>query len=280
MSYIWIDGNFFSSDEINIKELENSCYNTGIFEHIGFYNKKIFQLNEHLKRLIYSAKILFMDINFSFDNISQACTKLIEDNHLENGYIQPAIFINSRNISIKNENDISIAIFCSPRLNPYVGNINDKQPLRLEISSATKQTTDFFINHAKIENLYIANHIAKRTALDNGYNDALILDRRGFIIQATDSNLFIVKDGYIYTPPSEFCVNGITRQTVIKIAQENNIPIIEKHISENELFKADEAFLTKTENEINAILSINEYIFKSNPITQIIYSKFYQLTQG
>lgn len=270
----WLNGNFLFSNEINIESFNNIHSNSGAFENVCFYNGKIFQFEKHIERLFYSAKTLFMNIQFSFENIFQACTKLIETDQIKDGYISLKIFLSQE------KNDINIAIFCLPRINHYTEKVTDKKPLSLEISPITKPTIESSVYQSKISSLQPINHIAKQNASNNGYDDALILNHRGFITQATSSNFFIVKDENLYTSLPESCLNGITRQTIIEIAQTNNIQVIEKDINHEELFKADEVFLTDTTDEINPILSINGHHFQDNPTTKLLYFKFYQLTQG
>lgn len=280
INHVWFNGKFFPKNEIKIDILTHGLhYGTGAFEGIRFYNGKIFKLEEHIVRLFNSAKILLMDIPFSFENITQACLEIIKLNNLKDGYIRPLIFLDNQSTAIGAENKVNVMITCWGRTTPYFSDIKDKKSLRLNISSIIKPSPKSIPYEVKASGLYIINHLAKKRSFNEGYDDCLMLDYRGYIAEATTSNFFMIKNNILYTPIPECCLNGVTRQVIIEIAQNNNVKVIEKYILPEELSDAEEAFLTGTACEIHPISSINQYEFKDNPITQMIYSKFYKLTQ-
>jgi branched-chain amino acid aminotransferase len=280
-TYLWLDGKSLAKDETSISPLTHGLhYGTGAFEGIRVYHGKIFKLTEHIERFINSAKILMIDIAFSAAELMQACEEIIKLNQITDGYIRPLVFLGDQRIEIGEDNNVHVMIACWKRPSPYFTTLIEKKPLRLNISSIIKPAPESFTYGAKASGLYILNHLAKKRAIAEGYDDSLMIDYRSFISEATTANFFMVKDGTLYTPTTECCLNGITRQVVIKISQENNIKVIEKHLSLADLKEADEAFLTGTAAEINAIFSIADYQFAANPISQFIYSKFYQLTQS
>lgn len=279
--YVWLDGKFFHEDEVKIGPKTHGLhYGTGALEGIRVYNGKIFKLKEHIKRLFNSAKILTMHIPFIKDQIMEASIELVKLNNIDDGYLRPLIFLGDQRMAIGSENITNIMLSCWLRSTPYYENLLEKKSLSLEISSLVRASPESFPYGAKASGLYILNHVAKRRAIGKGYDDALMLDYRGYVAEATTSNFFIVKDGVIFTPTTECCLSGITRQIVIQIAQENGIEVIEKHITMEEVKKADEAFLTGTAAEITAISAIADYEYKDNPISQLIYSKYYQLTRS
>lgn len=281
LPYIWLNGEFLPMNEANINPLTHGLhYGTGAFEGVRVYNGKIFQLEEHIKRLFSSAKILMMDIPFLFDQVIEACLEIVKHNNIIDGYLRPLIFLGDQQISIGSENYSNIMLACWPRPSPYCKTLLDKKPLRLKVSSLVRPSAESFPYQAKASGLYILNHIAKKRAIAQNYDDAIMLDYRGYISEATTSNFFMVKNGDIYTPTTECCLDGITRKTIIKIARENNIKVVEKHITIEDLNDSDEAFLTGTAAEMNPIASIAEYVYKENPISQMLYLKFYQLTQS
>ena len=279
--HIWFNGKFLLQDKVNISPLSHGLhYGTGAFEGIHVYNGKIFKLEEHIKRLFISAKTLLMEIPFLVEEVMQACLEVILLNKVENGYIRPLIFLGDQKIAVGAENAVNILVACWQRPSIYHKNLADKKSLRLTISSLIKPPADSFPYVAKASGLYILNHLAKKRAIAEGYDDALMIDCRKFIAEATTSNFFMVKNGDLYTPTPECCLNGITRQLVIKLARESNIHVIERDMHVEELAKADEAFLTGTVAEITAISSIGEHEYKDNPVSQMLYSKFYRLTQS
>ncbi len=280
-SYVWLDGKILPKAAINIGPLTHGLhYGTGAFEGIRIYNGKIFKLKEHIERLFLSAKTLMMDINFSITEVMQACEQITIQNKVSDGYIRPLIFLGDQRIAIGAENNVHLMVACWNRPSPYLKTLIEKKPLRLKISSLVKPAAESFLYSTKASGLYILNHLAKKRAISQGYDDSLMLDYRNLIAEATTSNFFMVKDGKLYTPIPECCLNGITRQVIIELATANNIEVIEKYISQEELSEADEAFLTGTAAEINAILSIAEHQYDDNPISRLLYDKLYQLTQS
>ncbi len=279
--YVWLDGKTLAKAAINIGPLTHGLhYGTGAFEGIRIYNGKIFKLKEHIDRLFLSAKTLMMELNFSIAEVMQACEQIALQNNVSDGYIRPLIFLGDQRIAIGAENNVHLMIACWSRPSPYLKTLVEKKPLRLKFSSLVKPAAESFLYSTKASGLYILNHLAKKRAISQGYDDALMLDHRAFIAEATTSNFFMVKDNKLYTPIAECCLNGITRQVIIEIAKANNIEVTEKYITREELSEADEAFLTGTAAEINAICSIAEYKYNDNPISQLLYDKLYQLTQG
>lgn len=279
--YIWLDGKFFLENEVKIGPKTHGLhYGTGAFEGIRVYNGKIFKLKEHIKRLFNSAKILTMHIPFIEDQIIEASIELVKRNHINDGYLRPLIFLGDQRMAIGSENITNIMLSCWPRPSLYCKTLLEKKALRLEISSLVRPPAESLPYDAKASGLYVLNHLAKKRAIAQGYDDALMLDYRGYVSEATTSNFFMVKNGEIYTPTTECCLDGITRQIIMQIAKDNNIKVIEKHITMEDVSQADETFLTGTAAEVTAIASIAEYEYKDNPISQMLYSEFYQLTQS
>lgn len=280
-NYIWLDGKILAKTAANISPLTHGLhYGTGAFEGIRIYNGRIFKLKEHIDRLFLSAKILMMAINFSIAEVMEACQQIAIENKVSDGYIRPLIFLGDENIAIGAENKVHLMIACWKRSSPYLKTLMEKKALSLKISSFIKPAAESFLYSTKASGLYVLNHIAKKQATSKGYDDALMLDYRRFIAEATTSNFFMVKANKLYTPIAECCLNGITRQVIIEIAKANDIEVIEKYITPAELGEADEAFLTGTVAEINAISSIAEYKYANNPVSQLLYDRFYQLTQS
>lgn len=279
-SCIWMDGDFVKQDSLNISHLTHGLhYGTGAFEGIRIYNGKAFKLKEHIKRFLHSADVLLMDHVFSATNIEQACVELVERNNIKDGYLRPLVFLGSKSMTIGMVNTVHVMLMCWKRQYPYYDNILKKKSLKLQISSLVKPASDSFPYSAKASGLYVLNHVAKKQAINNGYDDALLLDYRGYISEATTSNFFIVKNDSLITPTTECCLDGITRQLIIEIARQNDIDVNIRHITRDELGDADEVFLTGTVAEINAVKLIEEHEYKNNSVTQLLYSKFYQLTQ-
>lgn len=277
--YIWLNGEFISAPKDKIDVLSHELYyGLGAFEEVRFYNGKAFNLDKHLELLFKSCKALSLNAPFSFQEIKDACIEIIKINKIEDGYIKPLVFLGNKDVTIGAENYINILIGCWSSISPFSKSLCDKSPLKLCISSAVKTSFNLLPYQVKASGLNILNQIAEKQAITQGYDGSLILDYRGYISESTLGNFFIVKNKTIYTPIPEYCFEGITRKIVIEIAIENNIEVQEKYITLEDLADADEAFITSTVSEISAITSIGDYIFKNNPISEFIYSKFYQLT--
>ena len=280
-SYIWLDGNFLQKDEAKTGLLTHGLhYGTGAFEGIRVYNGKIFKLEAHIARFFNSSKILLMEIPFTAQQLEEACLEIVKLNNITDGYIRPLIFLGDQRMLVGSDNNVHTMIACWPRANKFEENLTNKKSLKLTISAMLKPAPESFLYEAKASGLYILNHIAKKKALQAGFDDALMLDYRQYIAEATTSNFFMVKDEILYTPLPECCLKGVTRQVIIDLAKENNIPIIEKHLTISDLASADEAFLSGTVSEITAISSINEYAYGDNPVTRLLYAKFHQLISG
>lgn len=277
--YIWLNGEFITVPKDKMDVLSHElCYGLGAFEEIRFYNKKAFNLDEHLELLFKSSKALLLNTPFSFQEIKNACIEIIKVNKVEDGYIKPLIFLGNKDATIGAENYINILIGCWSSIHPLSNSLSDKVPLKLSISSAVKPPFNLLPYQVKASELNILNKIAEKQAITQGYDGSLILDYRGYIADSTLGNFFIVKNKTIYTPIPEYCFEGITSKIVIEIAIKNNIEVKEKYITLEDLADADEAFITSTISEISSIASIGDYIFKNNSISEFIYSKFYQLT--
>ncbi len=280
-THIWLDGKFISKAVSNISPLTHGLhYGTGAFEGIRVYNGKIFKLDEHLNRLFHSATVLLMELPFLISHLRQACLELVKLNKIKDGYIRPLIFLGNQHIAVGAENNIHVMIACWSRPSPYYTTLEEKKSLHLQISDLVKLSPKSFLYSAKASGLYILNHIAKKRAINAGYDDALMFDYRGYIAESTTSNFFLVKNQTLHTPTTECCLDGITRQVIIKLAKTNGLEVMERHISKEELSQADEVFLTGTAAEIKAVRSIEENQYKDNPISQLLYKKFYELTQS
>lgn len=279
---VWYNGNFFIKDQCPISPLSHGLhYGTGAFEGIRVYNGKIFKLEEHIERLFLSAKMLTFEIPFLAQHIADICKELIKINDIQNGYIRPLIFLDDTRMEIGNKfNNTNVLIACWPRNDQYHSSLAGKKSYNLTISSIMRIPPKAFPYKAKATGLYVINHLVRKDAIDKGYDDALMLDYKDMIAEATTSNFFMVKDNQLHTPTTECCLNGITRQTIIQIAKNNDIEVIERNITPEELPSASEAFLCGTVSEITAISSINGHKYGNNPITQKLYEYFYQATQS
>ena len=255
-NYIWYNGKFVKWQEANIHLLTYGMhYGCGAFEGIRIYNGKAFELEKHVRRLRSSSAVCGIDIPFSDQELVDATANLIEKNELKHGYIRPIAWLNSENLVLASPDVRSeVAIACWPSFYDQKA----KPRLKFTIANWRKAPDNSFPNRHKTTASYMVHSMVKSEAKARGFNDALILDQDGYIMEASTSNFFVITDDAVITPaPGNFLL-GITRAKVIEICEKNSIPIIERKIHIDELPKLDAigAFITGTAVELMEIESI------------------------
>lgn len=255
--FVWLDGKFVRGEKATIPLLTHSLhYGSAVFEGIRFYNTKdgpaVFRLNDHIKRLFYSAKIMGMKIPYTEKEVYEATLKLIIKNRITSGYIRPIVFYGSKMGLDPRGADVRIAIACWPW-----GKYLDKEVVRVKISPLMRIHPKSSIMGAKISGHYANSILATIDAKKKGYDEALLLDYRGNIAEGPGENIFFVKGKTIVTPPVDSILPGITRDTIKTLARDLGYKIVEKNIKPSDIGKFDEAFFTGTAAEITAIGKID-----------------------
>jgi|TARA_B100001971_G_C18255452_1_gene581702 branched-chain amino acid aminotransferase len=284
---IWMDGNLVDWKDAKIHVLTHALhYGSGVFEGIRCYNTSlgpaIFRLNEHINRLYNSAKIYFMEIPFSKKEISDAIKNLIRANKLKECYIRPIAFRGYGEMGLNPLNskvNVSIAVW---PWGTYLGEDGLKNGIRVKISSYQRISPNMIPPSAKSTGNYINSILAKVESLKPGYDEAIMLDNRGFVSEGPGENVFLVKNGKLYTPPKHASIlPGITRASVIKIAKDSGYNVAETDLTRGDLYKADEVFFTGTAAELTPIREIDEIeIGKPGPITKSLQESFFKITKG
>lgn len=290
---IWMNGEFVNWNDAKVHVLSHAFnYGSGVFEGMRCYEtaaaeKKrlaIFRLRDHLKRLLNSAKIYQMKILYSVDELSQVIKKLILVNELKECYIRPIVYRGYGDLSISPLNcpvEIAISAFELPL---FLGRKSLEEGIKIKISFYERISQKALNLNAKSTGQYINSVIAKLDAINSGYEDALMLDFRGFISEGTSANVFLVKSGKIFTPPLDASIlPGIIRDTIIKISKDLGYEVIEKNIKKDFLYKSDEAFFTGSAAEITPIKEIDgRKIFTTVPgkITKRLQKKFFEVVRG
>ena len=236
-------------------------YGTGVFEGIRCYDGKpapvIFRLDDHLKRLQNSAKILRMELPHSLFTIKKAVIKTIKQNKLRQCYIRPLAFLGYHEMGLNPiPNPVEIGIAAWP-WEHYLGAHAFENGIKVKISSWVRNSPDALPPTAKITGAYANSVLAKREAIEEGFSDAILLDSQGYVTEGTGENVFIVRDGMLITPPIDNCLEGITRKSVIEIAEQTGIAVKQKHMTRGELYTADECFFSGTASELTPIASID-----------------------
>ncbi len=284
---IWMNGEFVNWDDANVHILTHALhYGSGVFEGIRCYKTAkgpaIFRHREHMERLHNSAKIYHMEIPYSVEELMDATKELIRKNCLEECYIRPIVYrgygemgLNPTNVPI----DVAIAVW---PWGAYLGDEGIKNGIRTMISSFHRISPKSLPPFAKCTGTYVNSILAKLESLHAGCDEAIELDYKGFISEGPGENIFMIKDGKIFTPPEHASILvGITRDTAITIARDLGYEVVETDITRGQLYLADELFFTGTAAEITPIREVDGIeIEKPWPITKAIQEKFFAAIKG
>jgi branched-chain amino acid aminotransferase len=287
---IWFDGKFVDWDDANVHILTHTLhYGLGVFEGIRAYelndgSSAIFRHKEHVIRLFRSAHIMTIEIPYSQEEIIEATKELLRINGLKHGYIRPLVFMGAGEMGLyATGNKVQVAIITWP-WGTYLGEEGVKNGIRAKISSYTRHHVNITLSKAKAVSNYVNSILAKREALNCGYEEALLMDPHGFVVEGTGENVFLVRDGIVHTPPlSHSVLEGITRDAVMTILKDNGIPLRENLFSRDEVYVADELFLTGTAAEITPIREVDNRQIGSGqpgPITKKIQDIFFKILKG
>ncbi len=285
---IWMDGKMVPWREANVHVLTHTLhYGMGVFEGERAYKTDkgtaIFRLKEHTDRLFRSAHILGMQIPFTKDEINKATIAAVRENNLDSAYIRPMCFYGSEGMGLRADN---LKVHCSIAAwewGAYLGEENMQKGIRIRTSSFTRHHVNISMCKAKANGHYINSMLALTEALRDGYDEALLLDVNGFVTEGSGENLFIVRDGIIYTPDLTSALEGITRDAIITIAKDEGYKVIEKQITRDEVYIADEAFFTGSAAEVTPIRELDNRMIgdgKRGSITENLQSKFFDIVAG
>ncbi len=273
--FIWINGSFEEWSEAKVHVLNHGLhYGSCVFEGIRIYDGKIFKLDEHIQRLFKSADILDLNIPFEMEKICLNVEELVKKQKVINGYIRPVVWRGSEMMAIsakKGSTNIAIACWEWPS---YFSPDRLLDGINLTVAKWVRPSPKSAPTDSKAAGLYMICSLSKNEAENKGFDDALMLDYRGYIAEATGANIFFVKNGELFTPKPDCFLNGITRQTVINLAKKLQLNVIEDHFQIDFLSTCSEAFLTGTAVEITPISSIDNYKFNDRTITRKLINEF------
>jgi len=285
---IWFDGKMVDWRDAKLHVLTHTLhYGMGVFEGVRAYKTgtgtAIFRLKEHTTRLFNSAKIFQMTIPYAFDEILQAQLDTVRQNKLESCYIRPLAWIGSEKMGVSPKgNTIHVAIAVWP-WGAYLGEDGIAKGIRIKTSSYSRHHVNVSLVRAKASGYYINSILANQEVTANGYDEALLLDTDGYVSEGAGENVFIVKNGKLYTPDLASCLDGITRDSVITMARDLGIEVIEKRITRDEMYCADEAFFTGTAAEITPIRELDDRTIGAGsrgPVTEKLQSLFFDVVAG
>ncbi|MCB1530075.1 MAG: branched-chain amino acid aminotransferase [Rhodospirillales bacterium] len=278
---IWMDGKIIPWRDARIHILTHGLhYASSVFEGERAYNNRIFRMQDHSERLIRSAELIDMPMPMSAEQINEAKMEILSANNLTDAYIRPIAWRGSEQLGISaqaTKTHMAIACWEWPS---YFSKEQRERGINLQTAKWMAPMPGTAATASKTAGIYATHTMSKHAAEAKGFDDALMLDYRGFVAEATGANLFMVKDGAIKTPAPDCFLNGLTRQTVISLAKELKIPLEETHIKPEELHAADEVFLTGTAAELTAVGKIDETQYKVGPVTRQLRDTYESLVRS
>ena len=285
---IWFDGKMVPWREANVHVLTHTLhYGMGVFEGVRAYKTDagaaIFRLNDHTRRLLDSAKIMKMDIPYSMDELNEAQKASVRENNLGSCYIRPMCFYGSEGMGLRADNLKTHTIVAAWEWGSYLGADNMEKGIRIKTSSFTRHHVNISMCKAKANGHYINSMLALQEALTDGYDEALLLDVEGFVAEGSGENIFVIRDGVIYTPDLTSALNGITRNTIMTLADDLGYKLVEKRITRDEIYIADEAFFSGTAAEVTPIRELDNRPIGSGtrgPITKELQSLYFDIVHG
>lgn len=285
---IWLDGEMVPWREAKVHVLTHTLhYGMGVFEGIRAYQTDrgcaIFRLQEHTDRLFNSAHILGMSIPWDKDTLNQATLAAVRDNNLKSAYIRPMCFYGSEGMGLRADNLKVHTMIAAWEWGAYLGKENLEKGIRIRTSSFTRHHVNITMCKAKANGNYMNSMLALQEAMRDGYDEALLLDVDGYVAEGSGENIFMVNDGELYTPELTSALDGITRNTIIRLAEQAGIPVHEKRITRDEVYIADEAFFTGTAAEVTPIRELDNRQIGTGcrgPITEQLQTAYFDLVHG
>ncbi|MGX1972248.1 branched-chain amino acid aminotransferase [Streptomyces kronopolitis] len=278
---IWLDGAFVPWRDARLHVLTHGLhYGGGVFEGERVYDGRVFKLTEHTERLHASARELGFAIPFSVAELDEATRALVQRQGIVNGYVRPVAWRGSEHIGVAGAG-ASVHVALATWEWPHVFAADAKERgIRLGTSRWRRPAPDTAPVRAKAASLYNICTLARDAADRDGYDDALLLDYRGHVAEATGANLFLVAGGTLHTPTADCFLAGITRQTVLDLAGDLGIPVVERHIAPEELGRFDECFLTGTAYEVQPVRSIDAHEYRVGRTTTALAEAYARLVRS
>ncbi len=285
---IWLDGEMVPWREAKTHVLTHTLhYGMGVFEGVRAYRAEegtaIFRLMDHTERLFRSAHILGMPMPYDRETLNEAQLAAVRENKLMSAYLRPMCFYGSEGMGLRADNLKVHVMVAAWEWGSYLGAENMEKGIRIRVSSFTRHHVNITMCRAKANGNYMNSMMALQEALRDGYDEALLLDAEGYVMEGSGENIFIVRDGVIYTPDLTSALDGITRKTVMELAQEMGYKVVEKRITRDEVYIADEAFFTGTAAEVTPIREVDNRIIGQGgrgPITEKLQKTYFDLVHG
>lgn len=286
--WIWLDGNWLPWRDAKVHVLTHTLhYGYGCFEGIRAYSTQdgpaIFRLGDHLRRLEDSCRILAIDLPWSRPNLEEACHEAVSRNKLDNAYIRPLVFLGPEKVGIDPAGTKTHLMIAAWSWQGYLGQHSLSQGIRVRVSSYARHHVNVQMCRAKAISTYSNSILAVREARRDGYDEALLLDTNGFIAEGSGENIFFVRDGLLYEPQTTSALDGVTRRTVHALAADMGLSVSAKPVTRDELYCADEVFLTGTAAEIIPVVEVDHRPIGAGlpgPLTRRVQEAYFKAVQG
>lgn len=286
---IWFDGELVPWAEAKVHVLTHTLhYGLGVFEGVRAYDTEaagtaIFRLQEHTDRLFRSAHILQMDMPFDKQTLIDAQKQVVRENGLKEAYLRPMCFLGSEGMGLRADQLKTHVIVAAWNWPAYMSEEAKELGIKVRTSSYTRHHVNISMCKAKANGHYINSMLALREALDSGCEEALLLDNEGYVAEGSGENIFIIRDGVLYTPELTSCLDGITRGTIFSLCEKLGLTVKEKRITRDEVYVADEAFFTGTAAEVLPIRELDSRVIgegKRGPITTQLQNLYFDQVKG
>lgn len=286
---VWLNGQYLPIAEANVNVMTHALhYGFGVFEGVRAYETTegpaIFRLQAHTDRLFRSAHMLKMQLPYTKEELNEVQQEVLRKNNLKSAYIRPLCFAGPESLGLRITQETTINVMVAAwSWGAYMGKASIESGIHLCVSSFSRHFANSTLNKAKACGNYINSILATQEAMANGYDEVLMLDTQGFVAEASSSNFFMFVNGELITPPTDACLQGITRDSVMQIARDLGIRVVERRITRDEVYVADEAFLTGTAVEMTPVCSVDRRIIgdgKPGSITLQLQKGFFDAVSG
>jgi branched-chain amino acid aminotransferase len=286
---IWMDGKLVAFEDAKVHVLTHALhYGIGVFEGIRAYRgtdgrSGVFRLKEHVQRLYDSAHVVLMQIPFAQEQLEAACVEVLRANGLAEGYLRPLAFFGAGAMGVGAQNPVQVIVAAWP-WGAYLSEEGVRRGIRAKVSSFTRMHVNVQMVRAKVSGQYVNSFLATREAALSGYEEAILLDTEGYVAEGAGENIFIVKNGVLQTPPlSSAVLSGITRDSVLRIARDQGVPVKEEKFTRDAMYLSDELFMTGTAAEVTPVREVDDRRIgrgEPGPVTKRIQETFFRAVRG
>lgn len=287
---LWLDGEFIDFDKAKVHVLTHTLhYGLGAFEGIRCYRRRngrsaVFRLDDHIERLIDTCQIATIDVPYDREKMEEVCLEVVRRNGLTDAYIRPIVFLGSGEMGLgATNNEVRVAVVAW-EWGAYLGDEGLEKGIRAKVASFNRHHVNTSMVKGKITGQYVNSILAKREVTQMGYDEAIMLDTEGYVSEASGENIFIVRDGKIFTPPlGSSILEGVTRNTLVALARESGFEVVEQRFTRDFMYTADEVFMTGTAAEVTPVREIDDREIggeNPGPVTADLQETYFDHVKG